>query len=207
MPVERQLWDVEPIKVPKDLQRYPKDSLKNSGLPEIKCIVFSPNAKTDEKWLTLERKYSDKMLFKTTLSNEALETVVNLQRSLFEKDVNDTMLLCLDDFGSGAKYQNAYGAALDSLATKYRWAGISIIGAYHGFKQLSPVQRCQMSHWFLFRMSDTEAKKITPELRCHLDDKTFQEMMHEATAEPFSFLYINTRSPSNDGVFHVNQIG
>ena len=237
MPKERQLWNVEPIKIPKDLQRYPKDTLKDSGLPEMfcnigivgsvragkttletflvdklissyrKCVVFSPNAKTDEKWKALARKYGEKMIFKTTLSNDALDTVVNLQRELFEKDVNDTLLLCLDDFGSGAKYRNDFGAALDSLATKYRWAGISIIGAYHGFKQLSPVQRCQMSHWFLFRMSDTEVKKICPELRCHLSDTEFREIVEYSTKEPFSFLYINTRAATNDGVFMNNQIG
>ncbi|KAI8821054.1 uncharacterized protein EV422DRAFT_506271 [Fimicolochytrium jonesii] len=169
---ERRLWKVEPIHIPKDLQRYPHDKTKNTGFPEMfcniaitgsayrKCIVFSPNAKTDEKWLAVGRKHKDKILFKTELSNEVLNEVVNLQRNLFESDVDDTLLLCFDDYGTGVKFRNDYGAALDSLATKYRWAGISVIGAYHGFKQLSPICRAQISHYFLFRMSDAEVKKI-----------------------------------------------
>lgn len=233
---KKQTWKIEPISVPKNLQRSPKDSLKGSGLPELfcniaivgavrsgkttaqtflvdkllssyqKCIVFSPNSKTDEKWRALGEKYPEKILFKTKLTNDVLNAVIEKQRELFENDVNDTCLVCFDDYGSDARIRGTYGAALDALATQYRWAGISMIGCYHTFKQLSAVQRAQVSHWFIFRMSDTEVKKITPELRCHLTDAEFEETLRTATLEPFSCLYVNLRSPTNDGVFHANEI-
>jgi adenylate kinase family enzyme len=172
-----------------------------------KCIVLSPNVRTDEKWQALKMRYGNKMILKTSISNKMLDTIILNQRTCFEKDVNDTLLLCIDDFGSGAKYRKDYGESLDSLVTKYRWTGTTLISSFHAFKQMSVTQRLSVSHWLLFRTSDVELKKMTPELRAHLTDEGFRDFVHRSTIEPFSFAYINMRAATTTGVFHTNVIG
>ncbi|KAI9095787.1 hypothetical protein DFS34DRAFT_661645 [Phlyctochytrium arcticum] len=170
-----QTWKVEPIKIPKGLQRHPRDKSRGTGLPEMfsnisiignvrsgkttlqtflaeklipiyaKTIVISPNVGTDEKWKALSLRFPDKLIMKSSISNDILDTIVTKQRECFEEDVNDTLLLLIDDYGSQAKYRKEYGAALDSLVTKYRWAGITLICSFHAFKQMSATQRLQTS--------------------------------------------------------------
>lgn len=179
-------------------------------------LVFSPSV-LDPTWAAL-RKH-DNVFFSDIVSNHILHTIFERQKKLHEQDKTgeNSMLICIDDYGLLAKVTGAdvlkpppaletvssgIKQMLDLMLSRGRHFSCSTIVSYHDVMSPSPLQRCNATHYILYKMNDKQLERISPELKCHLSDKEFVKMAHDYTQEPFNFIYCDLRAVKNEEVFH-----
>lgn len=188
--------------------------IQNCARTYENIVIFSPSADSPE-WTSLKKL--DNVYMSSIVSNNILNNLFEQQKILYRSDkTKNHMLLILDDFGILAKENGkAIGAELkepelvssgirqmlDLLYSRARHNGISILCSLHDTKQLTPLQRVNTTHWILYRLNEKQYEKISGEIRCHLSEKEFVKLAENYTIQPYHALYVDLKSPTNEGVF------
>ncbi|TPX53260.1 hypothetical protein PhCBS80983_g06329 [Powellomyces hirtus] len=175
-------------------------------------VVFSPSI-SDPTWTSLRNH--DNIYFSELVSNHVLINLFTKQKKLHDADKDNSLLIVVDNYGLLARDRgndihklqkeelilSGIKQSLDLLFSRGRHFLTSILASFHDTLQASPIQRINATHWLLYRLNDKCYEKIAPELKCHLADKEFIKLAHDATAEPYSFLYIDLKAHKNEDVF------
>ena len=113
-----------------------------------------------------------------------------------KKSLEEVPKVCMifDDILGFPKFLKS--ATMSKLITTNRHMNISVIILSQYFKKLPCVVRTNASYTMVFPSSEAECLKIAEEL-CppNLNKKQFMTLIRHATAEPYQFLSINSRSP------------
>ena len=106
----------------------------------------------------------------------------------------DRILIIIDD-AVGVKALER-GSVITNSFSRHRHLYISFLYAVQIYKAMPPVVRVNLSAILIFRIYNRgELKKIVEEQAVLVKDSTWMALYEHATAEAFSFLYINYKHP------------
>ena len=113
-------------------------------------------------------------------------------------------LFIIDDFADDPKVTHDPKNATTSLFIRGRHAGISCWIGTQKIRAIATPVRVNSQALFIFRLRNQfEYDQIAEEVSALVDKKTFRELYDYATAEPYSFLYINLAAPTSDTMFFL----
>ena len=152
---------------------------------------------------TAEHLYFDKY------RPEELEAVISTQKKIVaaQKKRGDkrlySILICVDDFADSAAFLRR-SVLLHELYTRGRHAGISTITSVQRYRSLSPIIRVNATSLIVFRLRNfKEYQAIEEENSAAVAKDDFKAIYDAATAEPYSFLYVDLTAKSVDSMFFL----
>ena len=90
------------------------------------------------------------------------------------------------------------------MCTRGRHNSISTITATQKFTAISPIVRVNATELFIYRLRNyRDLETFIEEVSAITDKKTLLEIYNLATAEPYSFLYVNLRAKKNNEMFYI----
>jgi len=194
--------------------RYYKDQF-------MRIWFFSPSIKLDPQYAPL-RKYLEKMsdqdrepLMFEDLDQQALGRILDDQRAICEecrkrKQPIPQVAVCLDDLADrGDILQKRQGASsggswLVSLATRGRHFGVTWIVSSQVLNLVGTVIRKNVRCMCVWRLRNhKEVETLCEELSGVYDKNTLMDMYREATAEPYSFLFVRLDAKTRETMFYL----
>ena len=113
------------------------------------------------------------------------------------------MLICIDDFADHSGLSRR-SVLLHELYTRGRHAGISTITSVQRYRSLSPIIRVNATGLVVFRLRNfKEYQAIEEENSVAVTKDDFKAIYDAATAEPYSFLYIDMTAKTVDSMFYL----
>ena len=183
--------------------------------------IFSPSIKLDSQYEPL-RKYLEKMsdqdkepLMFEDLDQQALGKILDDQRQICEecrkrKQPIPQVCVILDDLADrGDILQKRQGAAsggswLVSLATRGRHFGVTWCVSSQVLNLIGTVIRKNVRCMCVWRLRNhKEVETLCDELSGVYDKNTLMELYREATAEPYSFMFVRLDAKTRDTMFYL----
>ena len=171
-----------------------------------KIYVVSPSVNLDHTWLPVKEYIKDKMKIKDDdkedpiyfdeYDSEALMKIMETQMKItdYMKKQKKTkmfqVLIIIDDFADDPRFVRS-SKLLHSLYTRGRHSYISVITATQVFNALHPIIRKNATDYIYKLRNYRDLESLVEELSALAPKKTLLEMYNTATAEPYSFWYIN----------------
>ena len=196
------------------LLRYYKDMF-------ARVWVFSPSIKLDPQYAPL-RKYLEKMsdqdkepLMFEDLDQRALSQILADQKTICEecrkrKQPIPQVAVVLDDLADrGDILQKRQGGSsggswLVTLATRGRHMGVTWIVSSQVLNLIGTVIRKNCRRMCVWRLRNAkEVETLCEELSGVYDKNTLLEMYREATAEPFSFMFVRLDAKTRETMFFL----
>jgi len=148
------------------------------------------------------------VIFRIRIAKE-LEAVITTQKKIVaaQKKRGDTrlysVLICVDDFADSAAFSRR-SVLLHELYTRGRHAGISTTTSVQRYRSLSPIIRVNATSLVIFRIRNAkELEALSEENSAVVGKDQFKAIYDAATAEPYSFLYIDTTAKTIDTMFYL----
>ena len=188
---------------------------RNDGKSVFKRIfVFSPSVHADPAWLPVKKFVEEDLKVPKeeqwawdTYNPLALENLIATQKEVIkkakEKKVRKlfNILIVVDDFADNPAFSRR-DALLHSLFTRGRHAFISTICATQKFRALSNIIRVNATALVIFRLrSEQELLAIVEEISAVYPKDVVISLIRHATAEPYSFLYVDLAAKKPDQMF------
>lgn len=135
-----------------------------------------------------------------------LDTILARQKQIINvlkkhgepKYLADRILLIFDDLVGSALFSNAKDNLFKGFNTRHRHFSASVIMVSQGYKEIPKTIRTNWSALILFEIAnDKEVAVIYEENTMSYKMKDWLEMYKHAIAEPFSFLYLNSKKPKH----------
>jgi hypothetical protein len=184
-----------------------------------KIYVFSPSVHLDSTWLPVKDYVKDKMkqdidnkddqMFFDEYEPEALARIIDTQRKItdYMKKQKKTklfqILIIIDDWADSPSFVRN-NKLLHSLYTRGRHSAISVITATQVFNALHPIIRKNATDLYIYRLRNyRDLESLVEELSALSSKKTLLEMYNLATAEPYSFWYINLMQNNINKMFFI----
>jgi hypothetical protein len=152
---------------------------------------------------------TEEKLYCDTYRPEELEAVITTQKKIVaaQKKRGDkrlfSVLICVDDFADSAAFSRR-SVLLHELYTRGRHAGISTITSVQRYRSLSPIIRVNATSLVIFRIRNAkELEALSEESSAVVGRDPFKAIYDVATAEPLSFLYIDTTAKTVGTMFHL----
>ena len=93
---------------------------------------------------------------------------------------------------------------MHALYTRGRHNSISTITATQKNTEFSPIVRVNATELFIYRLRNyRDLETFIEEVSAITDKKTLLEIYNLATAEPYSFLYVNLRAKKKNEMFYI----
>ena len=149
------------------------------------------------------------------LDQQALGRILTDQRLIVEecrkrKQPSPNVCLILDDLADrGDILQKRQGAAsggswLVALATRGRHFGVTWIGSSQVLNLVGAVIRINCSCVCIWRLRNRkEVETLCDELSGVYDKNTLMDLYREATAEPFSFMFVRLDAKTRETMFYL----
>ena len=107
----------------------------------------------------------------------------------------------MDHFADDPSFSR-HSKLLHSLFTRGRHNSISTIVATQKFTAIHPIIRVNATSLFVYRLRNyRDLETFIEEVSAVADKKTLLELYNTATAEPFSFLYVNLVAKNKNDMF------
>ena len=114
-----------------------------------------------------------------------------------------SILIVIDDFADNPSFTRQ-SQLLWMLYVRGRHYGISSISSVQRYRVLSPIIRTNATALIVFRLRIVrEYEALAEENSALVSKDRFREMYEEATAEPYSFLFINSVAKTLDSMFWI----
>ena len=179
-----------------------------------RIYVFSPSVNADPVWLPVKKFVAetlqvphDEQWCWDHYDPQAMLEIIETQRKVTaiakEKGLKKLfgILIVVDDFADDPR-MSRQDRLLHSLYTRGRHAFISTITATQKYRALSNVIRVNATALIVFRLrSLAEQEAIVEENSAVHDKKILTSMVHRATEEPYSFLFINLAAKKPEDMF------
>ena len=164
-------------------------------------IMFSPTADADTT-ITEALKLPDENII-TNFTEEKLKEIIDEQRKLIEKDgynavaKKNRMLFIFDDCISHQRFLRSQ-TIIDLTAT-VRHLLISVVFLIQSYRMVARPCRINLRGIAFFESNRNETDVLCDE-ECPptLTRREFRQLIHEATDEKYSFLFINKDRPYNE---------
>ena len=151
----------------------------------------------------------DEPIFFSTYDSEELNNIITTQHKMvqFMKDQKQTriynILIIIDDFADSPDFTRRF-TLLHQLYIRGRHTFCSVITATQVFKALSPIIRKNMTELYVYRLrNQNDLEAWVEEVSAVCDKNTLLQLYQIATAEPFSFLFINLMAKTKDKMFYL----
>ena len=181
-----------------------------------RVFIFSPSIDVDSAWapvkkhLLEDRKMgAEDKLFFDEYGSEALQKIIETQRQVVEHQKKEghkklfQVLIVVDDFADDPAFSRQ-SKLLHSLFTRGRHKQISTIVATQKCNAVSPIVRVNATELYVFRLrSSQDLNTVIEENSALVDKATLMKVYRLATAEPFSFLFINLQEKTLDQMFMI----
>ena len=186
-----------------------------------RIFMFSPSIKLDQQYAPL-RKLLDKMTdqekeptYFEDLDQSALGRILDEQRRIVEeckkrKHPAPHIAICLDDLADrGDILQKRQGGTsggswLVTLATRGRHMNITWIVSSQVLNLVGAVIRKNVRCLCTWRLRNhKEVETLCEELSGVYDKNTLMEMYREATAEPYSFMFVRLDAKTRETMFYL----
>lgn len=113
------------------------------------------------------------------------------------------ILIVIDDFADEPSFTRQ-SKLLHQLYVRGRHNSISTITSAQKYNVIAPIVRINATQLYVFRLRNyKDLEAIVEELSAATDKKTLLEIYHAATAEPYSFLFVNLVSRDKNKMFHI----
>ena len=113
------------------------------------------------------------------------------------------VLIIIDDFADDPKFVRS-SKLLHSLYTRGRHSYISVITATQVFNALHPIIRKNATDLYVYKLrNNKDLESLIEELSALAPKKVLLEMYALATAEPYSFWYINLMAKKVSDMFYI----
>ena len=114
------------------------------------------------------------------------------------------LLATVGDFAGEASFSR-HSKLLHSLYTRGRHNSISTIATTQAFTALSTLIRKNATELYNYRLrNDGDLETFIEDVSAIYAKKTLLQLYNAATAEPYSFLYVNLRAKDKDDMFYMN---
>ena len=179
-----------------------------------RIYIFSPSIHVDSNWAPVKKylqegrknKTADELFF-DEYDPSALQEIVDTQKKVVEHQKDNghkklfQILIVVDDFADDPAFSR-HSKLLHSLFTRGRHNQISTIVATQKYNAVSPIVRVNATELYVFRLrSSQDLNTVIEENSALVDKATLMEVSRLATAEPFSFLFINLQENAGPDVY------
>lgn len=183
-----------------------------------KIYIFSPSIDIDDGWQPVKeylRKHlkqdekKEKTLF-DEFDSDAFQNIITTQHKIVQLMKDKGMkhiyqiAIFIDDMLDNQRFLR-HTPALDRLFLRGRHDYISTFVSIQKYKGISNTIRLNINDLFVFKLrnqSDLEA--FLDETSALLDKKTMLNLYHNATSEPYGFLYIKLASRDINDMFYAS---
>ncbi len=157
--------------------------------------IWSPTFEENPEWNEVEDQITSVSDTFETLEND-LENIMNEQRETMAR----TLIIFDDSDETICRDKNVI-----YLMKRGRHFNISVILISQQYNTLCPKIRTQFSNLIIFRIpGGLEVNTISERQRGHLSKIEFEQVLHLATDDAFSFLHINHQNADRDFQFMKN---
>ena len=112
-------------------------------------------------------------------------------------------MIIIDDFADSPEFTRR-STLLHQLYIRGRHTFTSVITATQVFKALSPIIRKNITELYVYRLrNQNDLEAWVDEVSATYNKKTLLELYHMATAEPYSFLFINLMAKTKEKMFYL----
>lgn len=177
-----------------------------------RIYVFSPTALLDDAWQpvkefceeTLRQEepclydtYDEATLQKIIAKHHKITAMVKAQK----KTQLYSALVIIDDFADSPSVVRG-SKSLHELYVRGRHCGLACISSVQKYRVLAPIIRVNATDLWVFRLrSLAEQQAIVEENSAAYGKETTERILDRATAEPYSFLWLNLRATSKEDLF------
>jgi len=91
---------------------------------------------------------------------------------------------------------------LNIMAATANHNNVSIILCVQKITMASTILRCNMEAFMTFTLNEKETKPTWEEFGMPVPFKLFRELIHDATAKPYSHYYMNRQGPGTPDYYH-----
>jgi len=166
--------------------------------------IFCPTYQQDKVWSPIDQHVKSKKVKYYTEYNESLiETIYRKNARKVESGKHDYhVLIILDDCvgESGFKVTQESGL-LNKLCSKGNHANVSLVWSIQKLTQCSTIMRSQVDGLITFYNPAKESNALFQEFGMG-KLKSFLEMSHLSTSQPYHYLYINRQGPGAPDYYH-----
>ena len=150
-------------------------------------------------------------LFFDHYSADALNNIIETQHKIIDylkkqKGNNKlySILVVVDDFADDPRFSRY--SNLNGLYTRGRHNSISTITATQKFNAIAPIIRVNATELYIYRLRNyKDLEAFIDEVSAIADKKILLDIYKLATAEPYSFLYVNLRAKKlNDCLLYTS---
>jgi hypothetical protein len=183
-----------------------------------RVYVFSPSVHLDSVFNVVKDHVYKKMgvpeeeqCFFDTWDEEALDGILKTQRAVVEHQKKEKaskrlygVAVCVDDWADSPSVMSsrAGGNALNALLVRGRHMMISTFILSQKLRSMGSLLRVNAQALVVFRLRNRlELDAIIEELSAVYDKRTLMEMYTLATAEPYSFWYVNLAASKIEDMF------
>jgi len=183
-----------------------------------RIYIFSPSIDVDSTWTPVKKYIEEEMkvehtekepLFFDHYSADALNHIIDTQHKVIEylkkqKGNNKlySILVVVDDFADDPKFSRY--SNLNGLYTRGRHNSISTITATQKFNAIAPIIRVNATELYIYRLRNyKDLEAFVDEVSAIADKKVLLDIYKLATAEPYSFLYVNLRAKKLNDYFMI----
>jgi len=185
-----------------------------------RIYIFSPSITVDATWTPVKQYIEKEMRVKHTEEDpiyfdhynpDDLERIINTQHKVieFQKRQKHKMLfgilVVVDDFADQPSFSRN-SPLLNRLFVRGRHIMISTLTATQKFNALSPLIRANAAELYVYRLRNyKDLETFVEEVSAIVvgDKKLVLEIYNLATAEPYSFLFVNLRAKDRNEMFHI----
>ena len=185
-----------------------------------RIYIFSPSIEVDATWSPVKQYIEKEMKVQHTekepiyfehYNPEDLENIIHTQHKVIEFQKKQghkklySILIIVDDHADDARFSRN-SPLLNSLFVRGRHNSISTLVGTQKFNAISPLIRVNAAELFVYRLRNYKDLETLVEETSAIvggDKKLILQIYNLATAEPYSFLYINLRSKDRNDIFHV----
>lgn len=183
-----------------------------------KIFIFSPSIHVDASWLPVKEYIEKHMKVMNTdeepiyldhYNPDTLADIIDTQHKItdYMKKQNHKklfqILVIVDDFADDPSFSR-HSKLLHSLFTRGRHNSISTIVATQKFTAIHPIIRVNATSLFVYRLRNyRDLETFIEEVSAVADKKTLLELYNTATAEPYSFLYVNLVAKNKNDMFFI----
>ena len=148
-------------------------------------------------------------LFFDHYSADSLNHIIDTQHKIIEylkKQKNNnklySILVVVDDFADDPKFSRY--SNLNGLYTRGRHNSISTITATQKFNAIAPIIRVNATELYIYRLRNyKDLEAFIDEVSAIADKKILLDIYKLATAEPYSFLFVNLRAKKPVSYTHL----
>ena len=180
-----------------------------------RVYIFSPSVNIDSVWDPMKDYVyktmgvpEDEQCFFSEWDEGTLSEILDTQRKVVahqkkqkaSKEIYQICIVC-DDWADDPRVMasRGSGSALNTLMTRGRHIFVNTLLSSQKFRAMSNIIRINLQCLIVFKLrSAAELDAILEEVSIYYDRKTLLQMYEIATAEPYSFWYINLSAAKED---------